>query len=67
MAAKRVSQGAARRASPSLTPLRWQHSQKLAGYYDADRHALIYQDAGGREVDRVDLPSIRTPLTKGVE
>lgn len=62
---KRMPQGIARRAPVAL---RWQHSQKLAGYYDADRHALIYQDARGREVDRVDLPTdSRTTLTPVVK
>ena len=61
-AARKVAQGVARRAAPALTPLRWQQSQKLAGYYDADHHALVYQDANGHEVDRVDLPNDRIGL-----
>jgi hypothetical protein len=64
--ARKLPQGAARRASPGLTPLRWQRSQKLAGYYDSERHALIYQDASGREVDRVELPAVRSSPLHGV-
>jgi len=44
-------QGVARR----LIPVRWPRSQKLLGYYDLDAGALVYQDARGRELDRVDL------------
>lgn len=63
-----LAQGAARRIAPGLTPLRWQRSRKLAGYYDADSHALVYQDASGREVDRIALPSVRSmPLTEVLE
>jgi hypothetical protein len=50
-----LAQGVARR----LIPIRWPHSHKLAGYYDPDAHALIYQDAAGRIIDRVDLPLVR--------
>lgn len=67
MAVRKLPQGAARRPSPGLTPLRWQRSQKLAGYYDPAGHALIYQDAQGREVDRVELPDAASEtLTKRV-
>lgn len=61
-----LAQGQARRGS--TIELRWRRSQKLAGYYDAEQHALIYQDAHGREVDRVDLPHMRREkLTQGIE
>ena len=53
-----LAQGVARR----LIPLRWARSQKLAGYYDPEQHALIYQDRTGRIVDRVDLPLVRTQV-----
>ena len=63
----KLQQGIARRQTAPI-PLRWQRSQKLAGYYDPDRHALIYQDSRGREVDRVDLPMQRSAeLTRVVE
>lgn len=64
-----IPQGIARRSTASAPiPLRWQRSQKLAGYYDPERHALIYQDKAGREVDRVDLPAaIRAALTEVLE
>lgn len=39
-------------ARPGLIPLRWARSQKLIGYYDAERGELVYQDARGREIDR---------------
>jgi hypothetical protein len=65
MADKLLQQGSARRAT--AIPLRWQRSQKLAGYYDPERHALIFQDARGREIDRIELPAQREKLTKGVE
>ena len=52
-----LAQGVARR----LIPIRWPHSRKLAGYYDPERHALVYQDAAGRVIDRVDLPVVRIP------
>jgi hypothetical protein len=39
-----------------LVPVRWPRSQKLIGYYDPQCGALVYQDAHGRELDRVDLP-----------
>jgi hypothetical protein len=55
----KIAQGSARRQARPIQ-LRWQRSQKLAGYYDPDRHALIYQDASGREVDRVELPAVRS-------
>jgi len=51
-----IPQGVARR----LVPLRWARSQKLAGYYDPEQHALIYQDSRGRVVDRVALPLMRS-------
>ena len=54
-------QGVARR----LVPIRWPHSQKLAGYYDLDTHELVYQDARGRVVEAVDLGQYRSKeLTK---
>lgn len=40
-----------------LVPVRWPRSQKLIGYYDPHAGALVYQDAQGRELDRVDLTS----------
>lgn len=59
-----LAQGVARR----LIPIRWPRSQKLAGYYDPEQHALIYQDAKGRVVDRVSLPNARSAsLTDVVE
>lgn len=60
----RIPQGIARR----LVPVRWPQSGKLAGYYDPDSHALIYQDARGQVVDRVELPTDRRiVLTDRVE
>lgn len=62
-----IPQGSARRAADRVV-LRWQRSQKLLGYYDAESHALIYQDAQGKEVDRVALPPSRSiELTNDVE
>lgn len=64
---RRIPQGSARRASARIA-LHWQRSQKLLGYYDAESHALIYQDRQGREIDRVVLPMVRSAeLTPGVE
>ena len=60
MSDSKLQQGIARPQARTPIPLRWQRSQKLAGYYDPDRHALIYQDSRGREVDRVDLPHVRS-------
>jgi hypothetical protein len=64
---KQLPQGSARRSASTAIPLRWQRSQKLAGYYDAERHALIFQDSRGQEIDRIDLPALRIRLTKGVQ
>jgi hypothetical protein len=55
-----LGQGVARRAEP----LRWPRSQKLACYYDPDKQELLYQDARGQVIDRIDLKVFhRTPLT----
>lgn len=40
-------------------PLRWPRSQKLIGYYNAHTGELVYQDARGQIVDRIDLTVYR--------
>ena len=60
-----LSQGIARR----LVPVRWPRSQKLIGYVDLESGELLYMDARGRVLDRVDLRNsiIDTRLTPGVQ
>jgi len=64
---RRLPQGSARRRAAPIA-LRWQRSQKLLGYYDAESHSLIYQDVRGIEIDRVLLPLARSAeLTEVLE
>lgn len=50
-----IAQAIARR----LVPLRWPHSQKIAGYYDLDRDELVYRDHRGQILDSIDLKHLR--------
>lgn len=50
---------AAPRPSSSVVPVRWPRSQKLIGYYNAHTGELVYQDARGQILDRIDLTVYR--------